>query len=501
VAATSNIRLGWDRQLEISPIPLEALPFPAAIADLSGNVRVGNREWLARYGDSIGSAAVAWFEQYHPDQEMQSAFRSAMPAVGAFSVDCGTHRVTGSPIPNGILLGISGFPRAEEEAKRAGHAQKMETVGRLASGVAHDFANILTLIAGYTDILLNQVNERDPAPAELEEIRKAANRGARLTSQLLGYTRGQSVQPRAVDLNTLILDLQRMLRPIIGENVEWQAAMAPDLRKVVVDPGQMEQVVMNLILNARDAMPTGGRISIETANSYLDENAARQHEMAPGECVLISIADSGHGIDAESMQHIFEPFFTTKAKGKGTGLGLSTVFSIVREAGGDIWVESPPGAGAMFTICLHAGKQTPEVSDAAPAPRTARGSETILLVEDEDGVRKLLNFILSRRGYQVLEAASGEDALAIFEQRGHEVHLVLTDMVMPKMSGRQLAERLRQARPDLPVIYMSGYTDDVLVKTGALGPGMSFLQKPLRPDVLAAKVREALDSPSRPFNP
>ncbi len=506
VAATSNFRLTPQDPPDLSPIPLEALPFAAAIVDGSGKFARINPEWKRAFGATVGISVLDWFAGIHAGHDQRAAFGAALRALGAnepsFSLDFAPLRLTATCVPGGILLIVQATSGSAEDPDRAAQSQKMETVGRLASGVAHDFANILTLIAGYSDILLNRIGPADPSRPELDEIRKAAIRGSRLTAQLLGYTRGQTAQPRLLDLNALVLDIQRMLRPIIGENVEWQTELTQSLGRVLADPGQMEQVIMNLILNARDAMPAGGRISIETINSRLDPTSAREHSMEPGPCVLLSITDTGHGIDSAAINHIFEPFFTTKQKGKGTGLGLSTVLGIVREAGGDIWVQSAPGEGATFTLCLPRRTQTHEPTDTAPAPRTTgSGTETVLLVEDEDGVRRLLQYVLNKRGYKVLEAASGEDALEVFEKHSAEIDLVLTDIVMPKMNGRELADRLREIRPELKVVYMSGYTDDVLVRTGALGPGMSFLQKPLRPDVLAAKVREALDSPSRPFNP
>ena len=375
-------------------------------------------------------------------------------------------------------------------------------MGRLVGGVAHDFANLLTLIAGYSDILLNKVGNKDPLRPELEEIRKAAARGTRLTSQLLGFTRGQTASARVVDLNMVIADLERMLRSIIGEYIVLETALSPNLAFVVADAGQIEQVVMNLILNARDAMPTGGRVRIETINSVLTDVEAKLHGMKPGRCVMLTITDTGHGIDPELAPHIFEPFFTTKENGKGTGLGLSTAYAVVKQAGGDIWHRGAEEAGACFTVCLPAAEPSVVASELAPAtvPESA-GSETLLLVEDEDSVRRLLSHVLRKRGYRVLEASTPETALEMFEEQSSRIDLVLTDMVMPQMSGRELGEKLHEARRDLKIIYMSGYTDDVLVRTGALSPGMSFLQKPLRPEVLAAKVREALDSPARPFNP
>jgi len=386
----------------------------------------------------------------------------------------------------------------DETAASPSEAQgkKMETMGRLVGGVAHDFANLLTLIAGYSDIVLSRMSQSEPLRVELDEIRKAANRGSRLTAQLLGFTRDESVRPTALDLNAVVNDMRRMLEPIIGEYLELSTELSPGLHRVMADPGQMEQVVMNLILNARDAMPQGGRIVISTSNCELDSETALLHEMEHGAAVLLSVRDNGRGIAEELLPRLWEPFFTTKEKGKGTGLGLSTVRKIVKDSRGDVWVRSAPGQGATFTVCLPAILQPAErpenASSLAPVPA---GNETVLLVEDEDSVRRLLTQVLTRRGYNVIEASNGEEASRIFEERGAAIDLVLTDMVMPRMTGRELAERVLQIRPDAKVIFMSGYTDDVLVRTGALRPGMSFLQKPLRAEVLASKVREALDAP------
>jgi nitrogen-specific signal transduction histidine kinase/CheY-like chemotaxis protein len=409
-------------------------------------------------------------------------------------------RMAVSPCDGGALVLHDDISLPDPAPERTFQLQKMETVGRLVGGVTHDFANLLTLIAGYSDILLNRIGERDPLRAELNEIRDAANRGARLTGQLLGFTRGQKAEPKAVDLNAIVVDMQRMLRPIIGEYVQLETCLAANLGKVMADPGQMEQVIMNLILNARDAMPTGGAIRIETANGEFAEAGAQARGLEPGAYVMLTISDTGYGIDADSLERVFQPFFTTK--GQGTGLGLSTVLSIVKQSGGDVWVRSAPGEGAAFTLCLPLVEPHDESGDVGSPPRTeGEGSETILVVEDEEPVRRLLYHVLERRGYRVLEASNGEEAMERFQECPGEIHLVLTDMVMPGMSGRELGARLREIRPDLTIMYMSGYTDDVLVRTGALGPGMSFLQKPLRPEVLTAKVREALDTASRPFNP
>jgi two-component system, cell cycle sensor histidine kinase and response regulator CckA len=501
MAAISNMRLKLPNQPEfasIGEIPLEALPAAAALVDANGDILALNSDWLASHPNAVTGGTVLECCGDSLRDAVLMGIRGVISGENPrFIQDYGPpdfpRRITASAAGAGaILIDQDVVPSADQKRKQ--QSEKMETVGRLVGGVAHDFANLLTLIAGYSDILLNRIGEKDPLRPELDEIRKAANRGARLTSQLLGFTRGQAVNPAPLDLNAIILDLQRMLALVIGEHVVLETQLAPNLRRVVADSGQMEQVIMNLILNARDALPTGGRIRVETSNTDVGERVAREHGIRSGPCVILSISDDGHGISPDALAHIFEPFFTTKESGKGTGLGLSTVHRIVKESGGDIWVHSVPGSGSTFTICLPCAPDTPPSGDVAAGPRpVAAGSETLLLVEDEEGVRKLLTHVLQKRGYNVIAAADGEEALQIFERRGSEIHLVLTDMVMPRMGGRTLGTRLRELRADLKIIYMSGYTDDVLVRTGALGPGMSFLQKPLRPEVLAAKVRETLD--------
>jgi len=489
MAAISNMRLKWPNPVEVSPvadIPLDALPTAAAVVDAFGAILAANADWLAAHPNSKpGSSAIEWCGEELRDGVLAAIQRTVNGEPGRFSQDYGPaelpRRITVAASGPGAILIDQEIPGPADH-KQKQQSEKMETVGRLVGGVAHDFANLLTLIAGYSDILLNRIGEKDPLRPELDEIRKAANRGAKLTSQLLGFTRGQAVHPTTLDLNAIVLDLQRMLGLVIGEHVNLETDLAPNLHKVLADSGQMEQVIMNLILNARDAMPTGGRIRVETANTDVGERVAREHGIRSGRCVMLSISDTGHGIEPDALAHIFEPFFTTKETGKGTGLGLSTVHRIVKESGGDIWVHSAPGEGSTFTICLPSAPNSEESGDVTSSPRTAAaGSETLLLVEDEEGVRKLLTTVLHKRGYNVLAACDGQEALRVFERHGSDIHLVLTDMVMPHMSGRELGEHLCRLRPDIKIIYMSGYTDDVLVRTGALGPGMSFLQKPLRP--------------------
>jgi two-component system cell cycle sensor histidine kinase/response regulator CckA len=500
-------------------VEIESMPFPSARVDEAGCIVAANAAWLAAHpGLGVGKGCWDWCVGPGESHEFREALHAGIDGivsgaqqlyVKAFAGRAGLHSVTVSRAAGGALIisqDLGCYSTEPSASASAGslnlQTQKLETMGRLVGGVAHDFANLLTLIDGYSDMLLNRIGESDPVRPELEEIRKAASRGARLTSQLMGYTRSQPSERCALDLNALIAGIERMLRPIIGENVVLETGLRQDLGKVMADPGHVEQVVMNLILNARDAMPGGGLIRIETAEREFGALEARQHGVEPGDYILLSIADTGHGITREAIAHVFEPFFTTKAAGEGTGIGLSTVDRIVKQCGGDVWVRSAPGEGATFTICLPRTSEGQEAQEGrAPVPQSAGGDETVLLVEDEASVRKLLSHVLRKRGYRVLEASRGEQAFEIFEREGSRINLVLTDMVMPGMSGRELAGCIRRIAPATRVVLMSGYTNDVLVPTDAPEPGITFLQKPLRPDALAAGVRKALDSPFQPFNP
>ena len=468
-----------------------------------------NTEWDATHpAFQAGEPGQAWCEELHEGSPLLSeALLDGLQAVlsGAerrFTQEAGAagaaRRIVISEAAGRALIVEEVHMPAPETSQQS---PKLETIGRMVSGVAHDFANLLTIIAGYGDLLLNRTGDQDPRREAINEIRKAAERGARLTSQLLGFGRGETIRPNPLDLNTLVTDVERMLRPILGEHLEISVELQPGLGLVVADPGQMEQVVMNLLLNARDAMTDRGRIRIETSSAILEAEEAGLLGMTAGPCVLLSVADSGHGIEPDAMERIFQPFYTTKERGEGTGLGLSIVLRVVKESGGAIRVRSAPGEGAIFTVYLPSSRHLPGLA-ANPAPRrTAAGSETVLLVEDEDAVRRLMAQVLQQNGYRVLEAADGEEALLLFGAHEPAIGLVLTDMVMPRMGGHELARRIRARRPGLPIICISGYTDEALHQTGALEPGMLFLQKPLLPDPLAAKVREALDSASRPFNP
>jgi two-component system cell cycle sensor histidine kinase/response regulator CckA len=371
-------------------------------------------------------------------------------------------------------------------------AHKMEALGRLTSGVAHDFANLLTLISGYSEMLLDRLRAQGPPLLELEEICKAATRGASMTAQILDFIRNQAAEPRIVNLNTVVADVEKLLRPIIGEHISLVMDLSLDLGNVKADPEQITRVILNLVFNARDAMPGGGEIVVRTANLDLQPDGA--HRLPAGRYVLLTLSDNGLGMDAETLHHLFQPFFTTKQRGKGTGLGLSTVYGIVQQSRGDIWVRSGPGKGTVFDICLPRVEESVENPASLDTPcAVSRGAETILVAEDEESVRGLIKHLLTARGYRVLDALDGREALRLLAQHGTSIDLLLTDMVMPGMSGRELADKVLAARPDLKIIYMSGYADDMLLHAGALGTGAAFLRKPLRPDVLASRIREVLD--------
>ncbi|HEV8266253.1 MAG TPA: response regulator [Gemmatimonadales bacterium] len=377
-------------------------------------------------------------------------------------------------------------------------AQKMEAVGRLAGGVAHDFNNILTAITGYTDLLLADLPADDPRRADVDEIHRAAQRAAALTQQLLAFSRRQVMQPRVLELNALVGDIEKMLRRLIGEDIALTTVLEPEAGNVRADPNQLQQVLLNLAVNARDAMPGGGRLTIETRSAQLDASYASEHRsVAPGRYALLAVSDTGVGMTEATRSRLFEPFFTTKEMGKGTGLGLATVYGIVKQSGGHIWVYSEPDHGTTFKIYLPRVDEPAEPLEmlVAASPERLDGTETILLVEDETAVRAVARLLLERQGYTVLEAPNGPAALALLDAGAVGVDLLLTDVVMPGMSGRALAERVTALWPGVRVIFTSGYTDDAIVRHGVLEPGLDYLQKPYRPDGLLRKVREVLDRP------
>jgi PAS domain S-box-containing protein len=375
-------------------------------------------------------------------------------------------------------------------------SQKMEAIGQLAGGVAHDFNNLLTVIMGNTDLLLSDTSANDPKRGPLTDVRTAAERAAGLTRQLLAFSRKQILEPKLVDVHEVVSGIEKMLRRLIGEDVELATDLAADPSWVKVDPGQLEQVVMNLAMNARDAMPRGGRLTIRTRNVDpkepvdLEETAGRR--LRPK--VAISISDAGTGIPPEVKAHLFEPFFTTKGVGKGTGLGLATVFGIVKQSGGDITVESEPGKGATFTVILPSQPAPRQRGGSSASFRAVlRGTETVLVVEDEDAVRRIVKIALESAGYRVIEARNGPEALEAARTHSGEIQLVVTDVVMPKMSGRELVERIVKDHPGVRILYISGYMDDAVMRHGIVESGVAFLQKPFTPLALARKVREVFD--------
>ncbi|MDQ3746378.1 MAG: PAS domain S-box protein, partial [Acidobacteriota bacterium] len=381
--------------------------------------------------------------------------------------------------------------KSEEQLRQS---QKLEAVGQLAGGVAHDFNNLLTVITGYSDILLRRFGQGDPARPKVEEIKKAAGRAASLTRQLLAFSRRQTLQPKVLDLNVLVADVSKMLRRLIGEDVEMVLALGTKAGLVKADPGQIEQVLMNLAVNARDAMPRGGKLTVETKSVYLDEGYARHHiAVNPGPYVMLAVSDTGTGMDAETQARAFEPFFTTKEVGKGTGLGLSTVYGIVKQSGGYVWVYSEVGHGTTFKIYLPTVGEVAGAEEPAALPDVPGGSETVLLVEDEEMVRDLSREILEEGGYTVIVARDGLEGLRVCREFEGRIDLVITDVVMPQAGGRELAEKAAALRPNAKVLYMSGYTEDAVVRHGVLEEEMPFIQKPFTPDALTRKVREVLD--------
>ncbi|MEZ4272723.1 MAG: response regulator [Myxococcota bacterium] len=395
----------------------------------------------------------------------------------------------------GVMLDLSDRRILEAQLRQA---QKMEAIGRLAGGVAHDLNNLLTAIFSFTDFVMDDMRPEDPAYKDLKEVEKAAKRAESLTRQLLAFSRKQISDPKSIQINTLVAEMDRMLRRILGEDIEFLTYFDEDLWNTKIDPGHLEQVIVNLAVNARDAMPTGGKITIETANVSLDETYALSHgaSIPKGDYVMFAFSDSGEGMSLDVQRSIFEPFFTTKPVGKGTGLGLSTCYGIVKHARGYIWVYSELKKGTTFKVYLPRFDGDAASLEDSGRASTTHGTETILLAEDDEQVRALIVRTLARKGYKVIVAENGREASILAEKHKETIHLLITDVVMPGMSGRDLAERVSQIHQETRVLYISGYTQNAIVHHGVLEEGLILLQKPFTPDILASMVRRMLDTPN-----
>lgn len=454
-------------------------------------------------------------EQVVPEQMARHLFEH-----GHWRGDVRQHHKSGAPIyltasislirdRDGNPAGVVAINRDITEIRQAAEtqaqleaqlrqAQKLESIGRLAGGVAHDFNNLLTVIQGYCTFLHEQLSADDPLREDVEQIQQASERAARLTRQLLAFSRKQILSPATVDLNELLANLRRMLERIIGEDVRLTTQLDPDLWTVMIDPTQLEQVILNLVVNARDAMPSGGTLTLHTRNLLADGDAGLHELNAPSDqWVLVTVSDTGHGMDEQVRSQIFEPFFTTKAPGTGTGLGLATVYGIIRQSGGLVRVDSVPGKGTSFQIYLPVGASNTIAPQANPeVPAARHGSATILLVEDDEQVRNLARTALLREGHAVLEARHGAEALELAARHPERIDLLVTDVVMPQLSGRHLGEQLKAQRPELRILFMSGYTDDIVIQHGLEKDNISFLGKPFLPNTLVDKVRELLKRPT-----
>jgi signal transduction histidine kinase/CheY-like chemotaxis protein len=436
---------------------------------------------LMLMGRVIGAVEV---QSYDPDvysEEHATAMRMAAS-------------LTASAIENAELL-----EQTIAKAEQLKRAQKLESVGRLAGGIAHDFNNMLTAINGYSELTLRRLEPGDPLRRNVEEIKKAGERSAALTHQLLAFSRQQVLQPRIMELNQAVEDVRVLLERLIGENIQLELNLAPDAGLIEADPSQLTQVIMNLAVNSRDAMPEGGQILIQTQNVYLDEDYAARHiGSRPGSFVMLAVTDNGVGMSEQIQKHIFEPFYTTKEIGKGTGLGLPTVYGIVKQSGGYIWCYSEEGFGTSFKIYLpRADKDACEIEEERRSESVTTGNETILLVEDQELVRDLTTQLLKSCGYRVIQACDGEEALDICEKASQNIDLLITDIVMPKISGRQLVALIGPKLPGMKILYMSGYTDDAIVQKGIIEPDSNFIAKPFTLTDLAHKVRQCLDAAPR----
>lgn len=426
---------------------------------------------------------------------IESEFRIRQRGGGVRILEVSATNLLKNPAVNGIVVNARDVTERRTLEDQLMRAQRMEAIGTLSGGIAHDFNNILTVILGHTEVLLKELQSSPEESGHLRSIDEASRRASALTRQLLAFSRKQVLQPKVLNLNSLIVDLDKMLRRLISENIELETVTDPQLGATRTDPGQIEQVVMNLVVNARDAMKSGGRITIETANVTLDEDYVRVHPTArPGPHVMLAVSDTGEGISPDIMPHIFEPFFTTKEVGKGTGLGLSTVYGIVKQSGGNVWVYSQPGRGSTFKIYLPRVDEPAPFAAEATLHSVSSGAETVLLVEDEPALRDLIKIALTAGGFTVIDAPTPADALILSRKHTGPLHLLLTDVIMPGMDGPALAKQMQGERPDIKVLFMSGYATNFIMHDGVVDPGTNFLEKPFHPRTLLNKVREVLDT-------
>ena len=499
-------------------------PFGMVMIDKDGIFKYINPKFRELFGYDLNDVpnGKTWFRKAYPDPTYRhhvistwmndlEGFSSGAKRPRTFTVTCkgGAEKIINF-IPVQLETGenlmacedITEIRRAGEEKavlqEQLRHSQKMEAIGRLAGGIAHDFNNLLTVIKGYSQLSSFELKEGDPLRVNIDEIQNAAERAASLTRQLLAFGRRQVMEMKVLDLNTLLRDLERMLRRVIGEDIEMVIQLAEDLGRVRADVGQIEQVIMNLAVNAKDAMPSGGKLTIETANVELEESYARSHvDVKHGHYVMFSVSDTGVGMTPEVRERIFEPFFTTKEQGKGTGLGLSTTYGIVKQSEGHVWVYSAQGKGTTFNIYLpRVNEPLEEIRKEVLKEELPRGNETILIVEDEEEVRKLAGKILEKQGYRILETFNGDDALVACERRKSPIQLMLADIVMPGISGSELAKLLKPLYPEIKILYMSGHTDNDIVRQEVLEKGVNYIQKPFTMEGLTRKVREVLDKDS-----
>jgi two-component system, cell cycle sensor histidine kinase and response regulator CckA len=512
VALDITARKAAEAQLRLHAAALESAANSVVISDKAGRILWVNPAFTALTGYSTEEAVGQTLDMLNSGRQPESFFEQLRKTISSGEVWHGeiinrrkdgslyTEQQTVTPVcgEKGEILHFVTIQQDITETKalalQLNQAQKMESVGRLAGGVAHDFNNLLSVIIGYSDVLLGDSGLDARTQKHAEEIKKAGNRAAALTRQLLAFSRQQVLEPKVLKLNSIVVETERMLRRLIGEDIELETKLAPNLGAVKADPGQMGQIVMNLAVNARDAMPNGGKLTIATGDAELDEEYAWRHvPCVPGLYVTLTVTDTGIGMDAETKAHIFEPFFTTKELGKGTGLGLSTVYGIVKQSGGYIWVYSEPGQGSVFKIYLpRVDQPVRHVQTSELTPGTLSGSETILVVEDDESVRALICSMLAQSGYVVLEAKDAADGLEIARQR-KSIDLLLTDVVMPVMNGPAMARKLEEIIPEMRVLYMSGYAGSFAVDRGILDEGASFLQKPFSKSALLQRLRETLD--------